>query len=93
MSGINRSALVTHFQQDECSILLDAIAHVEAYTSPFEMALQNVQIMLTQVVHFQVPPFENLMVHFYPQLKVSLANRLHEQEFVSLLVDVPLDIM
>ncbi len=49
--------------------------------------------MLSQVVHSQVPPFEILVIQFYSQLQVSLANHLYEYEFVSLLIGVPLDIM
>jgi hypothetical protein len=40
--------------------------------------------MLPQVVWSQVPPFESLMVQFYPQLQVYLADCLHEQEFAQL---------
>ncbi len=32
-------ALIIHFQQDDRPILLDAVAHVETNTSPFQMAL------------------------------------------------------
>jgi hypothetical protein len=56
------------------------------------MALRDVQAMLPQGVRSHVPPFENLMVQSYPQLEASLADRLHKNEFVSLLVNVPLDI-
>jgi hypothetical protein len=38
--------LVTHFQQDDRPILLDAVAHVKTDTSSFQMALQEVQAML-----------------------------------------------
>lgn len=58
-------ALVTHFQHDDCFILLDTIIHVETGTFPFQMAFQDVQAMLPQVVHSQVPPFESLVVQFY----------------------------
>jgi hypothetical protein len=61
-------ALVTHFQHDYCFILLNVIVHVEIGTSPFQMTLQDVQTMLPQVVHSQVPPFESLMVQFYSHL-------------------------
>jgi hypothetical protein len=52
------------------------------------MVLQNTRALLSQVVHFQVAPFENLMVQFYTQLEASLAYNLHEQKFTSLLVNV-----
>ncbi len=43
--------LVTHFQHDDCSILLNVVVHVETSTSSLQMALQDVQAMLPQVVH------------------------------------------
>jgi hypothetical protein len=49
--------------------------------------------MLPQGVRFQIPLFESLMVQSYPQLQAFLVDCLHEQEFVSLLVNIPLDIM
>jgi hypothetical protein len=55
-------ALITLFQQDDHPIFLDAITHVEINTSPFQMALRNVQAMLPHVVYFHVPPFESLLV-------------------------------
>jgi hypothetical protein len=55
-------ALVTCFQQDDCPILLDVITHVETSISLFQMALQDVQIMLPQVICSQVSPFESLVV-------------------------------
>jgi hypothetical protein len=85
--------LVTHFQHDDRPIFLDVVAHVKIDTSLFQMALRNVRAMLPQGVHSHVPPFENLMVESYPQLQASLAKCLYEQEFVSLLVDVPSEIM
>jgi hypothetical protein len=49
--------------------------------------------MLPQGIHFQVPPFERLMVQSYPQLQVFFMDCLHEQKFASLLIDIPLSIM
>jgi len=71
-------AFVIGFLQDVRLILLDVVAHVETNTSPFEMALQDVQTMLPQVVYFHVPPFESLVVQFYPQLQIFLVDYLHE---------------
>jgi hypothetical protein len=51
------------------------------------MALQNVQATLPQDVDSHVPPFESLMVQSYPQLQASLADHLHEQEFVAFLIN------
>jgi hypothetical protein len=44
--------------------------------------------MLPHGVYSHVPPFENLVVQSYPQLQASLADHLHEQEFVSLLINI-----
>jgi hypothetical protein len=45
--------------------------------------------MLPQGVHSHAPPFESLVVQFYPS---SLAYCLHVQKFASLPIDIPLDI-
>jgi len=39
------------------------------------------------------PPFKSLVVQSYPQLLVFLVDCLHEQEFASLLVNAPSNIM
>jgi hypothetical protein len=43
-------ALITHFPHEDCFILLDVVVQVETSTSPFQMALQDVQTMLPHVV-------------------------------------------
>ncbi len=53
-------AFVIRFQQDDHPILLDVVTHFETSIS-----------LLPQVVHSQVPPFENLMVQFYISLIVG----------------------
>ncbi len=90
--GLIVPALVIHFQQDYCPILLDVLTHVEINISPFQMALGDVQAMLPQIAHFHVPPFESLVVQFYIQLQYFLVDFLHAQKFASLSIDVPLDI-
>ncbi len=57
---------VTCFHKDDHFILLYAITHVETIISLFQVALPDVRAMLPQVVRFQVPLFENLMVQSYP---------------------------
>jgi hypothetical protein len=50
--------------------------------------------MLPQVVRFQVPPFESLVVQFYHQLQTFLANCLRiQKKFILLLVGALSDIM
>jgi hypothetical protein len=52
------------------------------------MVLQNTQALLPQVVHFQVAPFESLMVRSYPQLEAYLVDNLQKWEFILLLLNV-----
>jgi hypothetical protein len=58
-------AFATCFQQDDCPIFKNVVAHVETDTFSFQMALQDVQAMLPHGVHFHVPPFESLVVQSY----------------------------
>jgi hypothetical protein len=39
------------------------------------------------------PTLRELNVQFYPQLQVFLVDHLHKWEFISLLINTPLDIM
>jgi hypothetical protein len=55
-------ALIFRFQQDNHLIILNAVTHVETNTSLFYIRLGDVRTILPEVVHFQVPPFESLMV-------------------------------
>lgn len=54
--------LVIHFQQDDHPIFLNVVTHVKSGISSFQMALQDIQAMLPQVVSFYVPLFESPMV-------------------------------
>ncbi len=63
-------ALVIYFEQNDHLILLDEVTHVETNIFSFQMALQDVQAMLPQDVHFHVPPFENLVVQSYLSYKL-----------------------
>jgi hypothetical protein len=68
------------------------VAHVEIDTYPFQVALQNIQALLHEVVQSHVLPFKSLIVQSYPQMQFFFIDQLHEQEFSSLLVDAPLDV-
>ncbi len=54
------------------------------------MTLHDTQVLLPQVAHSQVTPFENLVVQSDLHLKAFLINCRHE-EFATLVIDVPLD--
>jgi hypothetical protein len=43
-------ALISHFQQDDHLILLDAMAHVKINTYPFQVTLWDTCAMLLEVV-------------------------------------------
>ncbi len=66
MLNIDCPTPLTHFEQDDHTILLDVMAHVETNISLFQTALQNTHNLLPKVVHFQVTPFESLMVQSCP---------------------------
>ncbi len=70
--------------------LLDVKAYAEIGISPFQMALQDSQALLPQIVRFHVPPFESLVV---TMVMSFFGDYLHEQEFALLLVNVLLHIM
>ncbi len=54
------------------------------------MTLHDTQALLPQLAHFQVAPFESLVVQSDTHLKAFLIDYLHE-EFAPLVIDVPLD--
>ncbi len=93
MLGIIAFAFVIRFQQDDHPIFLDVIAHVEINIFLLQITFQDTLTMLSQGIHFQVPPFERLMVQSYPQLQVFFMDCLQEQKFASLLINIPLGIM
>jgi hypothetical protein len=44
------------------------MAHIKTATFPFQVALWDIWVWLPQVVHSQVPPFENLVAQLYIHL-------------------------
>ncbi len=54
------------------------MTHVETDIFSFQLALWDTQALLPHVIHYQVPPLENIVVQLYPHLQASLMDCLHE---------------
>ncbi len=60
--------VVICFQQNDHPIFLNEMAHIKIAIFPFQVALWDIWVSLSQVVHSQVPPFENLVAQLYTHL-------------------------
>jgi len=72
---------------------LDMVAHVKTGTYPFQVTLHDTHVMLFEVIQSHVFLFKSLIMQSYLQMQFSLMDKLHKQEFASLLTNVPSNVM
>jgi hypothetical protein len=69
------------------------VAHVKTSIYPFQVTLHDTHAMLPEVIRSHVFLFKSLIVQSYLQMQFSLMDKLHKQEFASLLTNIPSNVM
>jgi len=93
MLGFHHSYINILFPTRWSLYFLDVVAHVETGTYPFQVTLHDTHAMLLVVIRSHVLLFKSVIVQSYLQMQFSLMEKLHKQEFASLIANVPSDVM